>query len=221
MIGVAPRHGRPAIGSVCHDGFVPIFSPAALRPSAPRPLTREQLRASVFDGVSKALRWALMMAFLQFSVILTLAVFDQAAETGVLTAIANWWMAWARSSVPLWWPWQGLFGGLAGGALFGNGLVELLVAWPLCEVLRAGYRDDVQPGVAWTMQQAPAHRPTNYTLLAAIVVAIIFANPAAWFLDGFTPPIDFNLDVARIGPVLIVAARTADLVFSRATTATE
>lgn len=199
---------------------MPIFSRDASQPSAGRPLTGEQLRGCLFEGVAKAVRWALMMSVLQFGVVLTLAVVDQAMESGALSAVSGWWMAWARSSVPLWWPWQGLFGSILGGSLFGNGLLELMVAWPLCEMLRARYRDDVQPGVAWTMSQAPAQRPTNYTLLAGIMVAVIFLNPAAWFLDGFAPPMDFNLDAARIGPVLVVAARTADLVFGRATAAT-
>ncbi len=206
---------------MCHDGLVPIFSPDASQPTAGRPLTGEQLRGCLFDGVAKAVRWALMMSVLQFSVILTLAMFDQASESGALSAIAGWWMAWARSAVPLWWPWQGLFGSILGGSLFGNGLLELMVAWPLCEVLRARYRDDVQPGVPWTMHTAPDRRPTNYTAVAWVMVAVIFLNPAAWLLDGFAPPMDFNLDVARIGPVLVVAARTADLVFSRATPASE
>lgn len=188
-------------------------------PPAPRPLTREQRQGAVLDGVFKALRWALMFSALQFFAVVSLAMLDQATDSGALTAIADWWMAWARSSVPIWWPWQGLFGSLFGGAFFGNGLIELLVAWPLCNVLRARYRDDVQPGVTWTMPQAPGKRPTNYTALAWIVVAVIFANPAAWFLDGFTPPYDFNLDAARIGPALVIAARTADLIFSRAATA--
>jgi len=148
------------------------------------------------------------LPLLQFGALVVLTMFETVTGPNLPATVLQWWSSWVRSGLPMWAPTNGPVAGLFLGGILANGLVEMTIARTAYELVLKSFPGP--PGrTLWQDQR-------RYERIAWIVCLVIFLNPTAWLVDGFTLPYDLNLDVFRIGPAMIMICRGADEMFRKA-----